>query len=252
LRKLFLKKNPHPFQNLIQNLNSEVKVIIPASGSGSRFGGKTAKQFLKVDGKEILTHTIKKFHDLKIIDEIIISTIPEYFVAVSTIVRKNNFTKVKKIVEGGKLRQDSVYNALINLDCNKADIILVHDAVRPLVSDTLIKNVIVDTKKFKCVIPALRISDTLMRTDKNSFAKEIIDREGVVSVQTPQGFRFDILKSSFLKAYEEGFTGTDEASIVQKYGYNVKVTEGEKSNIKITVKGDLDEMKNLFKKRMSQ
>ncbi|MFZ1322040.1 MAG: 2-C-methyl-D-erythritol 4-phosphate cytidylyltransferase [Ignavibacteria bacterium] len=233
-------------------MKSEVKVIIPASGSGSRFGGKTAKQFLKVDGKEILTHTIKKFHDLKIIDEIIISTIPEFFVAVSTIVRKNNFTKVKKIVEGGKRRQDSVYNALINLDCKKDDIILVHDAVRPLVSEKLIKNVIADTEKNDCVIPVIKISDTLMRTDKNSFAKEIIDREGVVSVQTPQGFRFEILNKSFLKAYEEGFTGTDEASIVQKFGYKVKVTEGEKSNIKITVKGDLDEMKIFFKKRMSK
>lgn len=230
---------------MIQNLNSEVKVIIPASGSGSRFGGKTAKQFLKIDGKEILTHTIKKFHDLKIIDEIIVSTVPEFFVAVSTIVRKNNFTKVKKIVEGGKRRQDSVYNALINLDCKKDDIILVHDAVRPLVSEKLIKNVITETIKNDCVIPVIKISDTLMRTDKKNFAKEIIDREGVVSVQTPQGFRFDILNKSFLKSYKEEFTGTDEASIVQNCGYKVRVTEGEKSNIKITVKEDLDEM-NFF------
>ena len=145
-----------------------------------------------------------------------------------------------------------MYNALINLDCKKDDIILVHDAVRPLVSEKLIKNVIADTEKNDCVIPVIKISDTLMRTDKNSFAKEIIDREGVVSVQTPQGFRFEILNKSFLKAYEEGFTGTDEASIVQKFGYKVKVTEGEKSNIKITVKGDLDEMKIFFKKRMSK
>lgn len=91
----------------------KIKVIIPASGSGVRFGGKIPKQFLKIKGKEIIAHTIEKFNSIKLIDEIIISTQPENFAKVSSIIKKYNFTKVKKIVEGGKRRQDSVYNAFL-------------------------------------------------------------------------------------------------------------------------------------------
>lgn len=227
-------------------MERSVKVIIPASGSGERFGGKTVKQFLKIGGSEILTHTIKKFHDIKNIDEIIVSTIPEYFVQISTIVRKNKFTKVRKIVEGGKRRQDSVFNALINLECGKNDVILIHDAVRPLVSTKLIREIIKAAEKNTGVIPGITVSDTLKRTGKNSVVKETIDRTGVVTVQTPQAFVFDVLHKCFLRSFEDGFTGTDESSILEKYGYKVKVIEGEKSNIKITVREDLGELKRLM------
>ncbi|MBK8981583.1 MAG: 2-C-methyl-D-erythritol 4-phosphate cytidylyltransferase [Ignavibacteria bacterium] len=224
-------------------MNRAVKVIIPASGSGVRFGGKTPKQFLKLNGKEILTHTVKKFHDVKAIDEIIIAAAPENFIRICSIIRKNNFTKVKKVVEGGKRRQDSVYNALINLDCGKKDIILIHDAVRPLVSVKLIREVINAADKFGCVIPGIAVSDTLKRTDKNFFVKDTVDRNGVVTVQTPQAFGFEILQKCFLRSYKDGFTGTDESSIVEKYGYKVKVIPGDKRNVKITEKKDMEEVK---------
>ena len=112
----------------------KVKVIIAASGSGERFGSKIPKQFLKIDGKEIIAHTLEKFNRIKLIDEIIISTKLDYFVQLSTILKKYNLKKVKKIVEGGTLRQDSVYNALINLQCEEGDLVLIHDAVRPFIS----------------------------------------------------------------------------------------------------------------------
>ncbi|MEO8664259.1 MAG: 2-C-methyl-D-erythritol 4-phosphate cytidylyltransferase [Ignavibacteria bacterium] len=217
----------------------KVKVIIPASGSGERFGGRTPKQFLKIDGKEIIVLAIEKFHSIKLIDEIIISAQPEYFIKLLTLIKKNNFRKVKKIVEGGKTRQDSVYNALLNLECEADDIVLVHDSVRPFISSKKINELINETKKFKCVIPGMRMSETLKKVDGKNFVTETIDRKNLWTVQTPQAFTVDILKKSFDKAYKAGFTCTDESSVAENAGYKVRVIEGEKSNIKITVKEDL-------------
>ncbi len=216
-----------------------VKVIIPASGSGKRFGGKTPKQFLKIDGKEVLALTLEKFNRIKLIDEIIISAGLEYFVKTSSLIKKYNFTKVKKISEGGKRRQDSVYNALMNLECNDDDLILIHDAVRPFISQRKIIEIINHARKENCVIPGLPVAETIKRVDEKDFITETIDRKNLWSIQTPQVFRYDILKKAFEKAYRENFTGTDEASIVENAGYKVKVIEGERGNVKITVRGDV-------------
>ena len=216
-----------------------IKLIIPASGSGIRFGSKTPKQFLKIDGKEIIAHTVSRFHNINLIDEIIIPAKKEYFSRLKNIIRKNNFYKIEKIVEGGKLRQDSVYRGLINLNCGAEDIILIHDAVRPYISSKKILEIIMEAGKEKCVIPALKIPETVKKVDRKNFVEKTINREDLRIVQTPQAFRFDILKKSFEKAFRDNFTGTDEASIVEHSGYKVKVIEGEKGNIKITEKSDV-------------
>lgn len=217
----------------------KVKVIIPASGSGERFGGKIPKQFLKIEGKEIIAHTLEKFNSIKLIDEIIISTKLEYFVKISAILKKYNLRKVKKIVEGGQRRQDSVYNALINLECEKDDLILIHDAVRPFISKKKILELIKTAEKENCVIPGMRVPETVKRVDAKNIVTETIDRKNVWTIQTPQVFRYDILRKSFEKAYHENFTGTDESAIVENAGYKVKVIEGEKTNVKITYREDI-------------
>lgn len=201
----------------------KIKVIIPASGSGVRFGGKIPKQFLKIKGKEIIAHTIEKFNSIKLIDEIIISTQPENFAKVSSIIKKYNFTKVKKIVEGGKRRQDSVYNALLASESGSDDLIIVHDAVRPFVSKGKIIEIIKEVMKEKCVILGLPVAETVKRVNGKKFVEETIDRNNLYSIQTPQAFQFDILKKSFQKAYKENFNGTDESSVVENAGYKVKV-----------------------------
>lgn len=217
----------------------KVKVIIPASGSGERFGGKIPKQFLKIDGKEIIAHTLEKFNSIGLIDEIIISTQLEYFVKLSTILKKYNLKKVKKITEGGKLRQDSVYNALINLDCGNEDLILIHDAVRPFISKKKITELIRAAEEENCVILGLPVNETIKRVDKNSVVTETLDRQNVWAIQTPQAFQYGILIKAFEKAGNENFIGTDEAAIVENSGFPVKVIPGEKGNVKITVKDDL-------------
>ena len=221
----------------------KVKVIIPASGSGERFGGKTPKQFLKIGNKEIIAHTLEKFNRIKLIDEIIISTKLEHFVKVSSVIKKYNLTKVKKIVEGGSRRQDSVYNALLNLECKDDDLILIHDAVRPFISSKKINEIISEAKNGDGVILGLPVSETVKRVDGKSNVSETIDRNNLWMIQTPQAFRYDVLKRSFEKANEENFTGTDESAIVENAGYLVKIITGERDNVKVTVKDDLKKLR---------
>ncbi|MBS1493049.1 MAG: 2-C-methyl-D-erythritol 4-phosphate cytidylyltransferase [Bacteroidetes bacterium] len=214
-------------------------LIIPASGSGIRFGSKIPKQFLKIDGKEIIAHTIERFHSLKIIDEIYIAAQADNFDKLKKIISKNNFTKVKSIVEGGETRQASVFNALNVIECEKNDIIMVHDAVRPFLSKKLIVSLIDECHKSGGVIPGIKISDTVKRTDEKQFIQKTLSRENLWTVQTPQVFRCDIIKNSLAKAVAKNFVGTDEAAVVEFAGYPVKIIPGEKTNIKITVKEDM-------------
>jgi len=217
----------------------KVKVIIPASGSGIRFGGNTPKQFLKIGGREILALAIKNFHDQKSVDEIIISSKKVYFNRIKSIVKKNDFYKVKKIVEGGKLRQDSVYRGLMNLECGDDDLIIIHDAVRPFISKKKISELIKEAKIENCVILGLPLNETIKKIDRKKFVEKTVDREDLWSIQTPQIFRCGMLKRSFEKIMKDKFVGTDESAIVEYSGYKVKVIEGEKENIKITCRGDL-------------
>jgi 2-C-methyl-D-erythritol 4-phosphate cytidylyltransferase len=214
-------------------------VIIPASGSGIRFGSKIPKQFLKINGREILAHTIGRFHSLKIIDEIYIAAHPDNFDRLKKIITRNNFRKVKTVVEGGETRQASVFNALNAIQAEKDDVILVHDAVRPFLSKKLIMSLIAECYKSGGVIPGIKISDTVKRIDNKQFILETLSRENLWTVQTPQVFRYPVIKNSYAKAIAKNFTGTDEAAVVEFAGHAVKIIPGEKNNIKITHKEDL-------------
>jgi len=218
-------------------------VIIPASGSGVRFSNKTPKQFIKAGGREIISYCLETFNKISEIDSIIIATNKNYFDRIVNIIFKNKFDKVTKIVEGGNHRMDSVYNALMNINCKRNDFIIIHDAVRPFVSVDMVKRLINESKKQKVVVPGIIISDTVKRTDKRFMVKETIDRENLFRVQTPQIFKYDVLVKSFNKAYSENYIGTDEASLTEYSGYKTKIIEGESENIKITFKEDLKNIK---------
>lgn len=216
----------------------EYFVIIPASGSGTRFKGKTPKQFVRIEGKELIVLTLEKFNSIGKINSILISTQKKFFGKIIRLVLEKKMNKVTKIVEGGERRMDSVYNALMNINCRKNDFIIIHDAVRPFVSRSLIERLIKETKKFNAVIPGTPINDTVKRTDKKFIVQNTIPRENLFSIQTPQAFRYDILMKSFEKAYSENFTGTDEAAIVEYAGYKIKLIEGDSVNIKVTTRED--------------
>ena len=213
-------------------------LIIPAAGTGSRFNSKIPKQFIKLDGKEIIIHTIERFSKLKEIDSIVIASQKEYFKKIIRLLLINGITKPAKIVAGGKERQDSVYNALINCGCEKGDIVLIHDSVRPFVSEKLIKKLIQTAIKYKAVIPVIPVNDTIKEVTNNTIVRTIL-RDKLKRAQTPQVFEYSTLLNAFAYAKKTKFIGTDEAAVAEHNKIKVRAIEGELTNIKITQKSDL-------------
>lgn len=217
----------------------EFYLIIPASGLGSRFGLKTPKQFYKLNGKEILIHTLNRFNSIKRIKSIFVSTRNEYVIKISLLVKKHRLSKVGNVVVGGKHRQDSVYNALKELNCKPDDVIIVHDAVRPFVSANLIDKMMDESVKYDCVIPGIPITNTIKKTNKKSIVINTIPRENLWSIQTPQFFKYNKLIKAFEYAKANKLIGTDEAALMEYAGFKVKVVEGEIANVKITTRKDV-------------
>ncbi len=226
-----------------------VIVIIPAAGLGTRMsapGSKptpTSKQFAELDGVPIIVHTLRKFAAVPEVDEIYIAMRKPESEAFEARLQQEHFAKPIHIVEGGEHRQQSVGNALAALKAAKEDVILVHDAVRPFVDAETIGNVIEAAEKHGAAIAAIPAFDTIKQVDRTAEGAVVnatIPREHIVLVQTPQGFRYHVLKKAFDEAERDGFVGTDEASIVERSGHEVSVVMGTRRNIKITTPDDLE------------
>ncbi len=208
----------------------KVFVIIGAAGAGKRMGAPLPKQFLKIGGRTILEKTVEVFESSDAVDEIVIVVNDGY----EEFCRKLFDGHDIKIVTGGAERQDSIYNALRALDANEEDIVLVHDGVRSHISHELIDRVIAASERIGAVIPAIPPKDTIRHIDEGT-----LDRSRLCCVQTPQGFKYGLLRSAYEKAFEDGFYGTDDAGLVERCSHHVEIVEGEVSNIKITTPEDL-------------
>lgn len=225
-----------------------VIVIIPAAGLGTRMsapGGKvpTSKQFAELNGVPIILHTLRKFAAVSEVSEIYIAMRKPESDAFQARLQQERFAKPIHIVEGGEHRQHSVANALAAVNASKEDIVLVHDAVRPFVDAEIISNVIESAKKNGAAIAAIPAFDTIKQVDRTAEGAVVnatIPREHIVLVQTPQGFRYHVLKKAFDEAERDGFAGTDEASIVERSGHQVSVVMGSRRNIKITTPDDME------------
>ncbi len=215
--------------------------IIPSGGEGKRFGGSLPKQYIKVNGREILAYTLDVFNNSSLIDEIVIAAGETYFTLIEEIIKGCNIKKEVRIVKGGKERQDSVFNALSSLSCNDNDLIVVHDAVRPLIPQKVLEEAINSAKIFDNVVVGIRAKDTLISTDsvENLSVESYVNREKVFYAQTPQIFPFSLLFESMKSAKNEGFLGTDESMLVKRSGANIKIVEGSPFNFKITTEEDL-------------
>lgn len=213
-------------------------VIIPAGGSGKRFDETLPKQFHQAGGKEIIVYTLEIFQNCPLIDSIVVSVQPDYKEFLTNLVDRYKLNKVSKIVVGGKERQDSVYNALSSLDAENNDLVIVHDAARPLLSKEILESAIKEAYKFDNIVICIKARDTLLKGDE--FISSYIDRQDVYYVQTPQIFRFSVLKESMELAYKNHFYGTDESMLVKNAGYDVRIFEGSMLNFKITNKEDLE------------
>ncbi len=212
--------------------------IIPSGGIGSRFNSPIPKQYIKVLGKEIIGYTLEVFQNCNLIDEIIIPAHESYFDLLNKIKKEYNFSKISTIIESGKERQDSVYNGLISQIFDEKDLIVVHDAARPLLSHTLLEKAIENASKYDSIVVAIEARDTLIKA--NDTVIDYVDRSKIYYAQTPQIFRYNILRESFKLAKENNFIGTDESMLVKNADYNVNIVKGEFKNFKITTKSDLE------------
>ena len=236
----------------------KVIVIIPAAGLGTRMApmpggakGKQkksppSKQFTELGGTPILLHTLRKFAAVDTVTEIWIALREneiEGFRARLQSEGNSVLNKKVELVPGGEHRQQSVGNALNAITAAADDIVLVHDAVRPFVTPEIIREVILAAQKYGAAIAGLPAVDTVKqveRTAQGAIVKATIPRAGVVMAQTPQGFRYGVIKKVFDEAAADGFLGTDEASLAERSGQKVAVVMGSAKNIKITTPADME------------
>ena len=236
----------------------KVVVIIPAAGLGTRMApmpsakdAKTkkphpSKQFNELSGTPILIHTIRKFAAVDAVSEIWIALRENEMDGFRQRLAKESKETLKKRIElvaGGEHRQQSVEHALNAVSAAPDDVVLVHDAVRPLVTAEIIQEVIAAAKRYGAAIAGLPAVDTVKqveRTAEGAIVKATIPRAGVVLAQTPQGFQYSVIKKAFDEAAADGFTGTDESSLAERSGHEVAVVMGSPRNIKITNPGDME------------
>jgi 2-C-methyl-D-erythritol 4-phosphate cytidylyltransferase len=226
----------------------KVIVIIPAAGLGTRMappspGKGKSKQFTELNGTPILIHTLRKFAASAAVAEIYIALRPDEMTEFRARLEKESLRKAIELVPGGEHRQQSVANALAAISASPDDIVLVHDAVRPFVSEEIIEQVIQAAQKYGAAIAGMPAVDTVKqveRTAQGAVITATIPRERVVMAQTPQGFRYSVLKKAFDDASADGFLGTDEASLIERAGGEVSVVMGSPRNIKITTPSDME------------
>jgi 2-C-methyl-D-erythritol 4-phosphate cytidylyltransferase len=205
-----------------------------------------SKQFKELGGIPILVHTLRKFVACPEVYEIVVALRKNEIAGFRTQIEKQYpeiLNKRLQIVEGGEHRQDSVTNALAAVAADADDIVLVHDGVRPFVTPEIIGEVIAAARKNGAAIAGMPAMDTVKqveRTAEGALIKATIPRAGVVMAQTPQGFRYDILKKAFDEAAADGFLGTDEASLIERAGHPVAVVMGSPRNLKITTPADME------------
>ena len=224
---------------------NKVIAILLAGGSGSRFGADRPKQFLEVDGCTVLEHSIRAFHRSSLVDEIVVITRQDFVDEVRQIA--SAYPKVKHVRPGGKERYHSTLSAL-EVCTDAEDLLLIHDAVRPLVSEAIISRCVDALNTYDAIGVAVPSTDTIVRVDENECIVETLPRVVLRNMQTPQGFRQRILRQAFdIGLQDPNFAPTDDCGVVRTYLSDVpiKIVEGEVTNIKITYPKDLEMMKTV-------
>ena len=226
----------------------KIAVIVPAAGLGTRMGKSTAektgtsrKQFMLLEGSPILLHTVRKFAASSRITEIVVAVRGEDLDWVRDTMKREFPGRRVRVVEGGNSRQESVQNALGNLDPD-TDLVAVHDAVRPFIDLEIIDKVLDAAAENGAAIVAVAPVDTVKQVNRGTGhvrVRATLQRDRLVLAQTPQVFRYDLLTRAFDSARADGFIGTDESSLVERLDVEVTVVPGTDRNIKITKPGDM-------------
>ena len=217
--------------------------VILAGGTGTRMQSEMPKQFIEVDGKTIIEHSIDAFEQNDDIDRICVVMHPEYFGKMEDIIVRRGWLKLKDMVAGGNERFLSSYNAVKYFAHQKDDNIILHDAARYKVSQKIINDVVKALSSFRTVTTAIPMTDTLLElSDDKSSVYRYVNRDFFMRVQTPQGFKISVIYEAFGKALkDENFHATDDCSVVKKYLPDeiIHIVRGEESNIKVTYKEDI-------------
>lgn len=220
--------------------------IILASGTGERFGENIPKQFFEFRGKTLLEHALDTFERNKNIDEIILVTNPKFRDLAEEILARSSYTKITKVLNGGKTRVESSYIGTSEApdDAN----VLIHDAVRAFVTPKIIDDNIEALKKYEAIGTAIDTIDTIVQVDENSVITAIPTRKYLKRVQTPQSFRATLIKQAHRLALKEENTNfTDDCGLILHYKLApIHIVEGDELNIKITHKNDLKVIENML------
>jgi 2-C-methyl-D-erythritol 4-phosphate cytidylyltransferase len=214
-----------------------VLAIIPAAGLGVRMGGATPKQFLSLEGVPIFVHTLRKFAACEVIDDVILALRAEDMERAAIDVDRERFSQSVQLVAGGATRQETVARALAEAPPG-TEIVVVHDAVRPFIELEMIQRVVEAARRDGAAILGIPSVDTVKQVERQIILGTI-PRERIVLAQTPQAFRYALIREAFDRAIADGFSGTDESSLLERLGYNVTVLMGSDRNIKITKPSDL-------------
>jgi len=223
-----------------------VSAIIVAAGKGIRMKGTMRKQYLDLSGRPVLAHSIMTFDSCSLVDEIFL-VIPREDVEycqkkiISLLDLKNHIN----LVHGGDKRQDSVYNGLKAITKN-TETVVIHDGVRPFIQPEDLKECILVSKKYGACILGTPASNTLKRVNKSDIIETTLSRENIWLAETPQAFKYDLILNAHETARRDGYVGTDDASLVERMGKDVKIINGGRFNIKITKKEDLVIAKAMF------
>jgi 2-C-methyl-D-erythritol 4-phosphate cytidylyltransferase len=207
-----------------------IAVIIPAAGTGTRFGGQLPKQFHPLGGKPLIQHVIERF--------LLDANVSRVIVPVAQILLASVKNSERVVwVAGGETRQQSVIRGLA--ETGDAELIAVHDAARPLFSEATFHAVVAAAREVGAALPVVPVTDTIHVMNNDAMVVETLDRAMLAAAQTPQCFRADILRDILVRAQLEGIEGTDEAGLAARFGYTVKAIPGDPRNLKITVPEDL-------------
>jgi 2-C-methyl-D-erythritol 4-phosphate cytidylyltransferase len=215
----------------------KVLAIVAAGGIGKRMGKHTPKQFLPINNKPILIHTLQRLDNCPSIHEVILAVSNDYMAHARELLKAWQIRKVKQVIPGGKERQDTIYNALQRTGSD-VSIVLIHDAVRPFVSVKKIEEVIRAAESEGAAILAVREKCTVKRAIGH-MVSETVERSNLWQIQTPQAFRTEWLKNAYEQSRKEGILSTDDSMLVERTGRPVMIIEGEDWNIKITTQDDL-------------
>lgn len=222
-----------------QMMNSRVSVLIPAAGQGKRMEKSVKKPYLMLGDKPILSHTIDRFEQNSVIDDIIVIVDEvDFTVCDEFVISPYRFRKIRELVAGGETRQVSVFNGIQALS-DDVDFVVIHDGVRPFINDDIIFRCLEATEEYDASVAAVPVKETIKVANRDCFIEHTPERDLLWRVQTPQVFRYSLLLEAHNKAIKDGTSAPDDATLVEKLDHPVKLVMGSYENVKLTTPEDL-------------